>query len=63
MNIPGNEAADGLAKEATMLVSDSYKTSFAYLGSKIKAINALEWQVLLDKYDSQPSQNLATYRK
>ena len=42
MDIPGNEAADGLAKEAIILVLDSYKTSFAYLGSKIKAINALE---------------------
>ena len=63
MDIPGNEAADGLAKEATMLVPDSYETSFVYLGSKIKAINTLEWQVLLDQYDLQPSQNPATYRK
>ena len=42
MDIPGNEAANGLAKEAIILVPDSYETSFAYLGSKIKAINTLE---------------------
>ena len=48
MDIPRNEAANGLAKEATILVPDSYETSFAYLGSKIKAINTLEWQALLD---------------
>ena len=48
MDIPENEAADGLAKEAIMLIPNSYETSFAYLGSKIKAINTLEWQALLD---------------
>ena len=63
MDIPGNEAANGLAKEATQLVPDSYETSFAYLGSQIKAINNLEWQAILNEYDLQPSQNPATYRK
>ena len=51
MDIPGNEAANSLAKEAIILVPDLYETSFAYLGSKIKAINTLEWQALLDQYD------------
>ena len=42
MDIPGNKAANSLAKEAIILVLDSYETSFAYLGSQIKAINNLE---------------------
>ena len=42
MDIPRNEVANNLAKKAIILVLDLYETSFAYLGSKIKAINALE---------------------
>jgi hypothetical protein len=44
----GNELADSLAKEATELVSDSYETSFAFLGSKIRELKTVEWQSVLD---------------
>ena len=47
-DIPGNEAADRLAKEATKLDPKSYETSYAFLKSKIKAINTQEWQSILD---------------
>ena len=48
IDIPGNEAADRLAKEATKLDPESYETSYAFLKSKIKAINTQEWQAILD---------------
>ena len=40
-----------------------YETSYAFLKSKIKAINTQEWQAILDQYDLQLSQNPASYRK
>jgi ribonuclease HI len=61
--VTGNETADTLAKEATELVPDSYETSFAFLGSKVRELKRLEWQALLDNYDKQPNQNPATYKK
>ena len=48
IDIPGNEAANRLAKEATKLDPKSYKTSYAFLKSKIKVINTQEQQAILD---------------
>ena len=62
-NVPGNELADSLAKEATELVPDSNKTSYAHLGSTIRVTRLREWQTVLDQYDKLPSQNPATYKK
>ena len=56
-DIPGNELADSLAKEATKLVPASNNTSYAHLRSMIKEIKLKEWQSVLDKYESLPSQN------
>ena len=62
-DIPGNELADSLAKEATKLVPASNNTSYAHLRSMIKEIKLKKWQSVLDKYESLPSQNPATYKK
>ena len=46
-DIPGNELADTLAKEATALTPSSQETSFAVLGLKAKQIGSEEWYDLL----------------
>jgi ribonuclease HI len=61
-NVPGNELADSLAKEATELVPDSNNTSYAHLGSIIRDVRLKEWQTVLDKYDRLPSQNPEAYK-
>jgi ribonuclease HI len=61
--IPGNELADALAKEATKETPNSYETSYALLGYKIKQIGRSEWEALLRKPSPSPSSNPATYAK
>ena len=46
-DIPSNELADALAKEATVLASRSQETSFAVLELKAKQVSLEEWHNLL----------------
>jgi ribonuclease HI len=62
-NVPGNELADSLAKEATELAPDSDNTSHAHLRSMIREVKFKEWKSVLDKYESLPSQNPIAYKK
>ena len=42
-DVEGNEKADALAKEATMLDPSSCKTSLAVIGTRIKQLGEREW--------------------
>lgn len=61
--IPGNELADALAKEATMEIPNSHETSYALLGYKIKQIGFSKWGSLVRKPTPRPSSNPATHTK
>ena len=67
-DIPGNELADSLAKEATTLPPDPYElssneTSFVVLGLRIKQARLAEWYDILRKSDLRPSSNPASYSR
>ena len=62
-DIPGNELADSLAKEATTLTPETDETSFATLGCKINNLSTSEWRTTLDQYSKTVNTNTTSYRK
>jgi ribonuclease HI len=52
-DILGNELADELAKEGTKLPPESYNTSFALLGLKIKELRNKEWGLVIQEYNDK----------
>jgi ribonuclease HI len=61
-DIPGNELADKLAKQATRIAPSSDETSYAVLGYRAKQIGNTEWKAVLDHYDKQASTSSTSYK-
>ena len=62
-DIPGNELADSLAKEATFEDPSSEGVSFAYLGTLLRKAQTREWLGLLEAYSLRQDQSLTSYRR
>ena len=62
-DIPGNELADSLAKEASKEAPQLQETSFAFLGLKIKQTSSSNWLALLRKSLQGPRLNHSTYSR
>jgi ribonuclease HI len=61
-DIAGNELAYSLAKEATTLIPETDKTSFATLGCKINNLTTSEWRSSLNQYNKTTNTNTTSYR-
>jgi ribonuclease HI len=63
-DIPGNELADSLAKEATLEpLPNREETSFAYLGTRLREVQNQEWLRLLVPYGQQPDHSTTSYSR
>ena len=63
-DVPGNELADSLAKEATLEpFPNREETSFAYLGTRLREVQTQEWLRLLVPYSQQPNHSTTSYSR
>lgn len=56
-----DELADSLAEVASKRVPSTDETSFAVLDWRARKVSCREWESVLNQYDKQVNQNLATY--